>query len=259
MSEKPRMLEGIFSNEKKDANAIKTHQRVYFLGYRNCDKEEVSCTYAQTSIPVADSMMWGTDEASIVGKFNDFIQNVYAPEKKILPFEKNAKNFIKDWENAGKEVKGYDFSWLSEKEVVLLSSNRYYFSLMASEFSFTGGAHPNTMVSFSNFSLPHLKALTLSDIIYPQKIKILEKLVEKKFRIQNHIPQNHSFSDFGYSFENNHFPLAKNFSFYNQSMVFFYNSHEMANDSRKWVLVEVPLKDLENIVRPDWKDKLFPK
>ena len=142
-------------------------------------------------------------------------------------FETMMKGFIDEYESFIKEFPDAYQSWFIEKtgEVKLNKGN--FFSIDYLEYSFTGGAHPNTYVTFKNFNLSNGEEITLDEIISADKKQELTNIAETEFRKLKDLTTEADLGQAGFWFENNKFYLNDNFLITDSSLVFYYNNYEI--------------------------------
>lgn len=142
-------------------------------------------------------------------------------------FESLMKGFIDEYESFIKEFPDAYQSWFIEitGEVKLNKGN--IFSIDYLEYSFTGGAHPNTYVTFKNFNLSNGEEITFDEIISADKQQELTNIAETEFRKLKELTKEADLGQEGYWFENNKFYLNENFLITDSSLVFYYNNYEI--------------------------------
>ena len=96
------------------------------------------------------------------------------------------------------------------------------------EYSYLGGAHPNSYLNFYNFNLQTGELIKLSDLFIEGFEDELNKIAEQIFRDENGISKDEDLNKAGYRFEENKFKVNNNFSLNDEGIAFFYNSYEIA-------------------------------
>ncbi|MEJ2104190.1 MAG: DUF3298 and DUF4163 domain-containing protein [Ignavibacteriaceae bacterium] len=142
-------------------------------------------------------------------------------------FDSLMNGFIQDYESFKKEFPDSPQSWSIERtgEVKLNKGN--IFSIDYTEYAYTGGAHPNTFVSFKNFNLNNGEEITLDELIAPDKQEKLTAIAESEFRKLKQLKPEDDLGKAGYWFEDNKFSLNDNFLITNSALVFYYNNYEI--------------------------------
>lgn len=112
---------------------------------------------------------------------------------------------------------------------------------------YTGGAHPNTFVSFWNYDLAKQKELQIFDIVKKEKLKELEAIAESYFKKLKEIKVGESYTEAGYFWDTNKFQLPENFGFGINGLIFHYNQYEIASYAIGQTEFTIPWEVLENL------------
>jgi hypothetical protein len=150
-----------------------------------------------------------------------------AIDAKVLDFETLMDEFIREYESFIKEFPDAFQFWVIERtgEVKLNKGN--IFSIDYLEYSFTGGAHPNTFITFRNFNLADGKVINLDKLISPDRQEELRSIAEDEFRKIKNLGSADDLGQAGFWFEDNKFYLNENFLITDSSLVFYYNNYEI--------------------------------
>jgi hypothetical protein len=138
------------------------------------------------------------------------------------------------------------FAW--EWDVALQYDTVFTNYLIAdfSQYSFTGGAHGNSVHNFYTIDLNSKKVLKLKDIC--TNIPELEKRMEVVFRTFFELSPTQNLEEAGFWFANNQFKLNNNFYFDNEKIVFLYNQYEVAAYAVGQIWLEIPLNAVKDIL-----------
>jgi hypothetical protein len=182
---------------------------------------------------------------------NNSISSLFAHDilggNKSNDFEKQMNSFIEEYESLIKEFPDTYQSWFIERtgEVKLNKGN--IFSIDYMEYSFTGGAHPNTFVTFKNFNLSDGEEIVLDQIISTDKQSELTKIAEAEFRKLKELTSDADLGQAGFWFENNKFYLNDNFLITDSSLVFYYNNYEITAYAFGPTELEIPFSKIESL------------
>jgi len=105
-------------------------------------------------------------------------------------------------------------------------NNDSLFTFEMRYYSYTGGAHGNRNITFSNYSLKTNQLIRLTDLFSEQEILVLNKMGEKSFRESLNIEETKSLGELGYSFVGG-FKLPNNFLLQSDSIQFYYAPYEI--------------------------------
>ena len=171
------------------------------------------------------------DNEKVKEKINKSINELFSMNENADPdsinFEEEMNSFISDYEEFTKEFPESFQSWFIEKSSDVKLNKGNIFSIDYTEYSYTGGAHANTMVEFRNYKLSDGDEITLDEIITPVNQKELTKIGEVEFRKVKELTAEADLGQAGFWFENNEFYLNDNFLITDSSLVFYYNDYEI--------------------------------
>jgi hypothetical protein len=108
----------------------------------------------------------------------------------------------------------------------VLFNDNYILSVSNMDYSYLGGAHPNTLFIYMSFDLATGKLLTTEDIFKPGFEDKLYKLGEKKFREFYDLDESKDLNEQGFWFENG-FKLNGNFYLTKAGINFLFNQYEV--------------------------------
>ena len=169
-------------------------------------------------------------------------------ESEVVDFNAEMGSFIEEFESFIKEFPDAYQSWFIERtgEVKLNSGN--IFSIDFMEYSYTGGAHPNSFVVFKNYNLSNGEEITLDEIISPDKQTELTKVGEAEFRKLKDLTSEADLGEAGFWFENKEFSLNDNFLITDSSLVFYYNSYEITAYAFGPTELTIPYSKIEPLI-----------
>ena len=185
-------------------------------------------------------------------KINKSIANLFSHDilggVKSDDFETQMNSFIEEYESCMKEFPDEFQSWFIEitGEVKLNKGN--IFSVDYLDYSFTGGAHPSTFVTFKNFNLSNGEEIKLDEIIPSDKKNDLITIAEAEFRKLKNMTAEADLGQAGFWFENNKFYLNDNFLIDDSSLVFYYNSYEITAYAFGPTELEIPYSKIKSLV-----------
>ena len=142
----------------------------------------------------------------------------------------------------------YAASWSVEINSDIIYQDSSFISIATTNFSYTGGAHPNSNQVYKSFDLATGQAITLNDILIKGYEEDLNESAEIEFRMLKEIPPNISLEERGYVFEGGKFKLNDNFAIINNSLLFYYNAYEIASYAEGPTEIELKLTDYVNLI-----------
>jgi len=171
-----------------------------------------------------------------LSKFNDFRQkelNEYADTLKS-----QANEVLKDLETNNKYGRP---SWkygLYVTDTVMVMIPESFISILQTESTFTGGAHPNNIIKDYNYDIKNNKLLKKSDIINLQDSIRINKLLKEAFITQNKYNIE--------LFEQPSLKLADAIAITPDSIIFVYNQYTLACYAAGAIEIKVSQKLLGN-------------
>jgi len=186
-------------------------------------------------------------------KINNSIENLFSFNGKdgsgVVDFNSEMNTFIQDYDSFIKEFPDSYQAWFIERTGEVRLNKENIFSIDYMEYSYTGGAHSNTNVSFKNFNLNNGDEIKLSDIISEAKQNKLTKIAEEEFRKLKNITPDADLGQAGFWFENNKFYLNENFLIGDNSLVFFYNNYEITAYAFGPTELEISYQKIRDLIK----------
>jgi hypothetical protein len=218
----------------------------------NCDSTySNNCAQIKIEFPQIENL----SDTSIQNKINEsirdlFLQSVFedgiyeSAERLIKDYLNEYNSFRKDFPNAFQQ-------WSLERigEVMLNKNN--VFSVEFSEYSYLGGAHPNTYVSFVNFDLRSGEEIKLNNLFKDNSENELNKIAETEFRLLKELGKNEDLAQAGYWFEENKFKLNDNFLITDSSLIFYYNNYEITAYAFGPTELVIPYTEINHLIGKD--------
>lgn len=143
------------------------------------------------------------------------------------------------------------FGWAVERTIRVVYNTPRVFVIETSDYSFTGGAHPNSMSLYANFDPRQGRKLALDDLFQPGYRERLIRIAEQEFRRARQMGPGDTFESAGFWFDNNQFRLPDNFFISERGLSFFYNPYEIAPYAMGSVEFTLSRAALQSILRPD--------
>lgn len=248
------MLSGIVfliscGSKSPTENPLKFEVVTYQKQSEGCDSlRDDNCAKIKIEFPQILSF----ENGLVKEKINNSVSGLFAQDilggNKSNDFETLMNEFIEEYESLIKEFPDTYQSWFIERtgEVKLNKGN--IFSIDYMEYSFTGGAHPNTFVTFKNFSLSDGEEIRLDQIISTDKQNELTTIAEAEFRKLKELTPDADLGQAGFWFENNKFYLNVNFLMTDSSLVFYYNNYEITAYAFGPTELEIPYSMIKNLI-----------
>jgi hypothetical protein len=163
------------------------------------------------------------------------------------------ESFLNEYNNAVRDNSaGMSATWFIERKIDITFLNDKFICFGFSEFSFLGGAHPNTNLFFSVFDLVSGRKLVPADFFVEGWEDKLTAIAEKNFRATRNLKADEDLSAAGFWFKDGKFILNSNFGLTKDGIVFYYNAYEVAPYAWGSTSVMIPYKDVHGLVKKDF-------
>lgn len=221
-----------FSCQSKNDYPMENNLKYELVKYekqsKGCDSlRDDNCAKIRIEFPQITNF----ENEAVKDKINNSVESLFSMNENFtsdsVDINDEMEGFIADYEDFISEFPDSFQSWFIERtgEVKLNKGN--IFSIDFMEYSYTGGAHANTIVVFKNYNLSNGEEITLDEIISPNKQNELTKIGEEEFRELKELTQEADLGQAGFWFENNEFYLNDNFLITDSTLVFYYNNYEI--------------------------------
>lgn len=159
--------------------------------------------------------------------------------------EQAAQNFLSSYNEFVEDnsTMVVNAAWYKDLFCTVTLNTPLIVSLRNKYADYTGGAHGNHYLFFSNFDILKGEKITLNDIVDTDKQKEFTKIAERNFRITEEIDL-HAPLDSPYFFDNGLFALNDNFGFERDHLVFYFNEYEIQPYSEGGTAVQIPYSEI---------------
>jgi len=242
----------IVSCGKKDSsteNELKYEIVKYAKQSAGCDSlRNDSCAKIKIEFPQIIEF----NNTDVKNKINNSIESLFSMNENADPdsinFDKEMNDFISNYDEFTTEFPVSFQAWFIEKTGDVKLNRGNIFSVDYMEYSYTGGAHANSMVEFKNYNLSNGDEITLDEIIRPDKQTDLKKIGEAEFRKVRELSAEADLGQAGFWFEDNEFYLNDNFLITDSSLVFYYNDYEITAYAYGPTELIIPLFKIKSLV-----------
>ena len=141
--------------------------------------------------------------------------------------------------------------WYADRELEVVHRNDAVVTLRLERSEYTGGAHPNSVVSLASFALPGGTRLTLSAVLTEDSRASLDGIAEHAFRRARGLAPDADLAAEGYWFEGGRFAVNTNFALEASGIRFHFDPYEVAPYATGPIEFVVPVEELRPVLRPD--------
>ena len=172
-------------------------------------------------------------------------------EKSNDDFEIMMQNFLDQYVEFKAEIPDAYQQWELERMI----KDKYYDENILccefSEYSYLGGAHPNSFLRFSNFDLNSGNKINLSDILIEGYSEELNTIAEPIFRREKELTSEEDLTEAGFWFDDNKFQINNNFAITGEGLIFYYNSYEITAYAFGPTKIIIPYKEIRKLLKPN--------
>lgn len=185
-------------------------------------------------------------------EWDEVVRGLYnsSEEEDFSSVEDYLQNFIDNSEEFNSDL---DFASAWFREIAITVEPQFEgaqtISFASSWYDYSGGAHPNSYLSYSNYDVLNKQVIELEDLIVPGTKAKLTALGNTIFRKQEGLATTQSLED--YFFENNKFSLNTNFLITENGLLFFYNTYEIRSYAEGPMELILPYGLLKGILKPN--------
>jgi hypothetical protein len=242
-----------FSCGNKNGTPTVNDLKYEFVKYEKqsegCDSlREDNCAKIRIEFPQITNL----ENEAVKDKINNSVESLFSMNEGFTSDSVNIntemESFIADYEEFISEFPDAFQSWFIERTSEVKLNKGNIFSIDFMEYSYTGGAHANTVVVFKNYNLSDGEEITLDEIIWPDKQAELTKVGETEFRELKELTAEADLGQAGFWFENNEFFLNDNFLITDSSLVFYYNNYEITAFAFGPTELIIPFSKIKSLV-----------
>lgn len=142
-------------------------------------------------------------------------------------------------------------AWIDERRMEVLYSDHRLLSVELDIFSYTAGAHPNTITQLASYDLATGEPIELDDLLAPGAGARIEELGERAFRRERRVEEGESLEEAGFWFEDDRFALNDNFALTGAGLTFVYNPYEVGPYVLGPTRITLPWRAVAGLLRPD--------
>ncbi|MCH7723117.1 MAG: DUF4163 domain-containing protein [Bacteroidetes bacterium] len=233
-------------------NSIKIKNIVLEKQTGDCEKNEtencatIKIDYIQIDYS-ENQLVQDSINAQII---NELLQPI-GIEKNNESFELMMQNFIDDYNNFKKEFPDSYQQWEYERKVTDRYIDKNILCCEFREYSYLGGAHPNSFLTFTNFNLNSAEIINLSDILIDSFLNELNNIAELIFRKEKELADDINLTEAGFWFDDDKFSVNNNFTIGKDGLTFFYNSYEITAYAYGPTELFIPYKSIKKLIKPN--------
>lgn len=187
---------------------------------------------------------------------NNVTKQLSMSDSIVISPEAYMDSFLKLYTDFIGQNKDYTIGWYEDVDISVLTNTANHFCIAHSRSSFTGGAHGNAFLGYTNFDRKSNRIIRLEDVIEESTLDKLTTIAEPLFRAEQEIADSVSLENAGYFVFDEaamgKFKLNRNFILLKDGIQFFYNDYEIAPHAVGTSSVFIPYAKMEGILKKDF-------
>jgi len=234
-------------NKVKEKSFDTLHYAYKVIKARAADcgaKADSACAVVKINYPVFDSAKALND--TIARK----LTVMFAMDGKAdSSLELMTKNFLKSYDDFKKTDPRSSMFFTLDDSVKVIHQDSSLTTLEVRGYSYTGGAHGGTFVTFINWDTKAGKNLKLDDVLVSGYHDKLNAIAERIFRKDEKLSDTASLKD-NYFFKDDKFALNENFSVTPLGIKFLYNQYEIKPYAAGITELFIPYTQIKSLIQP---------
>jgi hypothetical protein len=159
--------------------------------------------------------------------------------------------FFNEFNSVVNETAGPVQGWQIERIMKIKNQSDKILAIEYSDYSYLGGAHPNSFVTYSNYNLLDGELVSLDDCFTNGYEKKLNSIAEKIFRKQKQLKPDEDLNSAGYWFDENKFEINDNFAILNDGLLFYFNAYDIAPYAMGPTEMILPYSEVKQLILSD--------
>lgn len=213
-----------------------------------CSEDSAECARIRISYPIVT----GGVPDEIRDSINSTIIAMVAPGipgEGQASVERAVQFFLTSYEETSADFPNQ--MWEHNGTVDIRFQNDRMVSIRGDQYSYTGGAHPNSETRLVMLSLKDGSVLTVDDLLVDNWQPVIEPLVTEQFRAEQEIPDSLTIAEAGFWGFEDGFVMPENIGVNGMGLVFHYNAYEVGPYAAGPTEFVIPFIEIETLIDTD--------
>lgn len=212
------------SSGNQSPDSLSYSMKSFYKSYKGCSDTAFGCTYLKAEYPVFTSGSHKDEINRIILGY--MVDSVFTTETQAgnKTLDGLAASLFSEYIKLKEEIPDFDAGYVLEITASAAFNSKGILTVFVGNYSYTGGAHPNSFLKYFVFDLSTGKTLKTADIFEQGFEKKLNKMIEKKFRKQYELSDDKPLTEI--LFENK-IEFNNNFAITKEGIEFLYNKYEI--------------------------------
>ncbi|MBK8981776.1 MAG: DUF3298 domain-containing protein [Ignavibacteria bacterium] len=234
-------------SESLSSGKIEFVMKEFSKSYNDCNKDSAGCTYVSFKYPEILNENLKSNVNRVIGSY--LKDSIYSADgKSFKDFNELAASFFAEYDTMKKISSVEELAFALDEKSEIISETEDNFTVSIDFYIFTGGAHPNSYMSYLVFGKRSGDVLSLNNIFKPGYDSLLNKLIDGAYRKQKGLTPEDNLQTKGDLFENK-IIHNNNFMLTNDSISFYYNNYEIAAYVYGPTEITIPLSGMKEYLK----------
>lgn len=199
------------------------------------------------------NLLKALDDTKLSGAVNNAMREEvivllsFDEESEVDNVKKAIASFNKSYMDLKERFPDESIGWEAKLDCEVAYEDKNILSLKLSSYTFTGGAHGYSAITFLNFDKITGEELENWELFEDEQG--FTDYTETKFRIQEDVPQDSNINGTGFMFNGDHFHLAENLGYTQQGVQLVYNQYEIASYADGPKIITIPFAEANKYLK----------
>lgn len=228
---------------------IQFKSEAFEKGYQGCKPKTPGCSHVQMEYPVFTGGTGSQALARLNQQVKKFLTRPLYEDKPQSP-EQLAQRLFSEYEDLHKKFPEAPGGWFVERTIQAKQISPQILVLDFSDYTFAGGAHPNSFGQYLNLNPQTGAVYDLNQLLKPDSGIPLTRVAEEIFRKQQDLGPQENLGEAGYFFKDDQFALNNNFLITKEGLTFLFNAYEVAPYVMGPIEIQIPYGAIKDLINP---------
>ena len=238
------------SNKNASDSGVRYLVKSFSKNFGGCDSLSNYCASLKLNYPLFTAADNDFIKDSLNNRIKRMILSPVFQWKSNTP-DQLADSLFSDYKRIKKEFPDSPIRYELERKTDVLLNSVEIIALEFYEFSYLGGAHPNSVKIYTNLSPRTGREISLDELLIKGYEEKLNSVGERKFREERNIKPEDDLEKAGFWFKDNKFLLNRNFLVSNSGLRFFFNDYEIAPHSLGPTEIFISFEQIKDLINPE--------
>lgn len=233
-----------------DVDPVKYNIRFYEKKFGDCDTGSIAnCVNIKFEYPEIQYAEFTVSKDSVENHVMRFLLSPAVTAAQPNSFEEISDSMIAEFKRIKKDFPEAPIGYSLERTAGISLNQHGVIAVEFREFSFFGGAHPNGMMYYENFSAAAGNRIPLDDLFEADYRDKLNEAGEKAFRKARGLKNEEDLEKSGFWFKENKFVLNDNFLIQRYGLKFLFNNYEVGPYVLGSTEIVIPYEEIKDMIK----------